>query len=126
MTCRAEGSVSVSRRVYNMGELLFKKIVFSGGLDISRYPEIVDEFSTCRNDTCHVIIDLSDVPWIDSVFMSELLIFMRRDKNAPRRIIVIAGGNVVRMLQIAGVHKKVSIVDDYDSALRSLEMQAAQ
>ena len=85
-------------------------ISFSGGLDISRYPEIVDAFREHIEGSEPVIVDLSGAAWIDSVFIAELLIFRRRNTRPERTIIVVAAGNVARMLAVVGIDKKVPIV----------------
>lgn len=102
-----------------------RTISFKGGLDISRYPEIHAGFDTPKSDVGPVIVDLTKVAWIDSVFMSELLLFLMRAENRDRTIVLVAQGNAARMLAIGGIDKKVPIVASYDVAIRYLEKSAA-
>jgi anti-anti-sigma factor len=91
-------------------------ISFSGGLDISRYPEIVDAFRKHVEGAEPLIVDLSAATWIDSVFIAELLIFRRRNTRPERTIILVAGGNVARMLTIVGIDKKIPVVSTLEEA----------
>ncbi|MBV8424918.1 MAG: STAS domain-containing protein [Candidatus Eremiobacteraeota bacterium] len=93
-------------------------VTFSGGLDISRYPEIAAGFRNCPDSGECVIVDLSDAKWLDSVFMTDLLLFYRKNLKLNRAMIVVARGGVARMLTIAGLAKRLRIVSDYDDAKR--------
>lgn len=89
---------------------------FSGGLDISRYPEIAQRFHDCPPGGDCVIVDLSAAKWIDSIFMTELLLFYRKNLKLNRAMIVVARGGIGRMLTIAGLAKRIRIVSDYHEA----------
>lgn len=97
----------------------YTRLTFTGGLDISRYPEIIETFRSCSDEGSCVIIDLSNATWIDSIFMTELLMFYRKAVKADRTVIIVATGNVERMLTIAGVNRRVRVVADLAEARKS-------
>jgi anti-anti-sigma factor len=107
----------------SLGAHSIHTISFSGGLDITRYPEIHDAFLAPGIALApgSVIIDLSNVSWIDSIFMSEMLFFAKRPENKDRTTVVVAQGSVARMLGIAGIDKKLPVVSTYKTALRYVE-----
>ncbi|GEM_PF-1799552 len=94
-------------------------LTFRDGLDISRYPEIQAAFATCPSGGDCVIVDLSDATWVDSVFMTELLLFYRKNQKLERGTIVVARGGVARMLTLAGLAKRIRIVSDLERALQA-------
>ncbi|MGH7659304.1 MAG: STAS domain-containing protein [Vulcanimicrobiaceae bacterium] len=93
-------------------------LTFSDGLDISRYPEFQHAFATCPDGGSSVIVDLSEATWVDSIFMTELLLFYRKNQKLNRGMIVVAQGGVARMLALAGLDKRIRMVSDIDHALR--------
>lgn len=97
----------------------YATLTFTGGLDISRYPEIIDIFRGCPDEGSCVIIDLSNATWIDSVFMTELLVFYRRTLKSNRTMVIVATGNVEKMLTIAGINRRIRVVSDLDDARKS-------
>jgi anti-anti-sigma regulatory factor len=97
----------------------YATLTFTRGLDISRYPEIVETFRNCPDEGSCVIIDLSSATWIDSVFMTELLVFYRKTLKQNRTMVVVANGNVEKMLAIAGVNRRIRVVADVDEARKS-------
>lgn len=98
-------------------------LTFSDGLDISRYPEFQRAFATCPEGGACVIIDLSRAAWVDSIFMTELLMFYRKNQKLGRGTIIVAQGGVARMLTLAGLDKRIRIVSDVDRALKVSQME---
>jgi len=97
----------------------YTTLTFTGGLDISRYPEIIDTFRSCPDEGSCVIVDLSNATWIDSVFMTELLVFYRRTLKNDRTMVIVATGNVEKMLAIAGINRRIRVVSDLGDARKS-------
>jgi anti-anti-sigma regulatory factor len=97
----------------------YATLTFTRGLDISRYPEIVETFRNCPEEGSCVIIDLSNATWIDSVFMTELLVFYRKTLKQNRTMVIVANGNVEKMLAIAGVNRRIRVVADPAEARKS-------
>lgn len=97
----------------------YATLTFTGGLDISRYPEIVETFRSSRDEGSCVIVDLSSATWIDSVFMTELLVFYRKAVKNDRTMVIVATGNVEKMLAIAGINRRIRVVANLDDARKS-------
>ena len=97
----------------------YATLTFTGGLDISRYPEIIETFRSCPDEGSCVIVDLSNAMWIDSVFMTELLVFYRRTLKNNRTMVIVATGNVEKMLTIAGINRRIRVVSDLADARKS-------
>lgn len=97
----------------------YATLTFAGGLDISRYPELVGIFRSCPDEGSCVIIDLSNATWIDSVFMTELLVFYRKTLKNNRTLVIVATGNVEKMLAIAGINRRIRVVADVTEARKS-------
>jgi anti-anti-sigma factor len=90
-------------------------IAFSGELDSSQYPEIVRCFQEIP-DGRRVIVDLSAVTLVESTFMGELMLLNRRMQKEGRSVIIVAKGEIARVLVIAGVDKRIPVVADPDAA----------
>ena len=88
---------------------------FTGELDSSRYPEIVQRFREAP-DAPRIIVDLIGAVWIDSAFMGELMLFNRRLQKVGRSVVVVAKGAVARSLVVAGIDKRIPIVADPEAA----------
>ena len=97
----------------------YATLTFAGGLDISRYPEFVEIFRSCPDEGSCVILDLGRATWIDSVFMTELLVFYRRAVKNNRTMVIVATGNVEKMLAIAGINRRIRIVANIEDARKS-------
>ena len=90
-------------------------ISFSGRLDTSRYPEIVQRFVDCPEGDC-VVVDLSETRHVEPTFMGELLLFNRRMTKEGRTIVIVAKGDVARRLVLAGLDRRIRIVSNRDAA----------
>lgn len=97
----------------------YATLTFTGGLDISRYPEIVQIFKSCPDEGSCIIIDLTAATWIDSVFMTELLVFYRKSLKNERAMVIVANGNVEKMLTIAGINRRIRVVGSLAEARKS-------
>lgn len=93
-------------------------IYFSGGLDIGRYPELHGYFEACPPDANLVLIDLSAVTYVDSVFLTELLVFSKRYERSGAALAVIADGNIARMLTVSGLDKRLHVVQNREAATK--------
>lgn len=93
-------------------------IYFSGGLDIGRYPELHGYFEACPPNARLVIVDLSSVTYVDSVFLTELLMFSKRYERSGAAIAVIADGNIARMLTVSGLDKRLHVVPTREGAMK--------
>jgi len=93
-------------------------IRFGGTLDIGR----LDEFKVAFDVTppnARVLVDLTRVEAVDSVFLAELLLFRRRHA-AKVAVVIPRAGHVARIFSIANIGTKVNVHNELDAALRDL------
>jgi len=87
-----------------------QRVVFSGDLDISRYPELRRTLEPFETGTQPVVIVFDEsVHFLDTVALSELLLFTRRVQMQDRSVeLHVASRNVYRTLSIAGVAERLN------------------
>jgi anti-anti-sigma regulatory factor len=90
-----------------------------GYLDIGRYPEIRSAFEAVPPDVA-VLVDLQEATGVDSVFLSELLLFRRRRRPFPVAAVIAPKGQLAKIFGIANIGEKLSVFDDLASAVASL------
>jgi len=93
-------------------------IYFSGGLDIARYPELHGYFEACPPAAARVLVDLSSVKFVDSTFLTELLMFSKRCQRSHKPLAVVAGGNIARIITISGLDKRLHVVPTREAAMK--------
>jgi anti-anti-sigma regulatory factor len=91
---------------------------FDGYLDIGRYPEIRAAFGGVPANV-PVLVDLQDVAGVDSVFLSELLLFKRRRRPDPVAVVIRSSGNVAQVFAIASIGQKMDVFADLGRAVAS-------
>ncbi len=91
---------------------------FQGVLDISRYPEFREAFQQAPRDD-RVLVDLRETSAVDSIFLSELVLFRRRHQLGVA-VLLAPGGNVARVFALAGMGEKLNVYDTLDAALTAL------
>jgi anti-anti-sigma factor len=100
-----------------------QRVVFSGDLDISRYPQLRTLFAPVETGTCPVLIVLDEtVGFLDTVALSELLLFTRRLQMQDRPVALhVASRQVYRTLAIAGVAERLHAALTEEEALQVLQ-----
>jgi anti-anti-sigma regulatory factor len=96
-----------------------------GYLDIGRYPEIRSAFESAPPDAA-VLVDLQDATGVDSVFLSELLMFRRRQRPQRVAAVIPPKGQLAKIFDIANIGEKLSVFNDLSAAVASLELGVAQ
>ena len=91
---------------------------FRGVLDISRYPEFREAFQDSPRDD-NVLVDLREVSGVDSIFLSELVLFRRRHQLGVA-VLVQPGSNIANVLTLARMDEKLEVYDVLDQALTAL------
>jgi anti-anti-sigma regulatory factor len=91
---------------------------FSGVLDISRYPEFREAFQEAPRDD-GVLVDLRETSGVDSIFLSELVLFRRRHQLGVA-VVVQPGSNVAFLFDVARMREKLDVYDSVDAALTAL------
>ena len=98
----------------------YHSLAFAGYLDIARYPEFRAAFSEAP-PAVDVLVDLSGATGVDSIFLSELLLFKRRRRPLAVVVLVQPGTHVARIFTRADVGEKMDVFGDRASALNALE-----
>ena len=71
-----------------------------------------------------MLVDLQDAVGVDSVFLSELLLFMRRHRPQPAAVLILPQGNLAKVFDIANIGEKMKVFSDLSSAVASLGLEA--
>ena len=95
----------------------------AGYLDIGRYPEFRAAFQNIEAGR-PVLVDLREVTGVDSVFLSELLLFRRRHRPAPVAVLIATDGPVAKVFALAEVGTKLNVYGDENAAMAALERTA--
>lgn len=93
---------------------------FEGVLDISRYPEFRKVFEELPL-AIPVVVDLTAIEAVDSIFLSELMLARRR-QEAPFAILIAPLGSVARVFGITGLDRRVYVFSDLAEAVASLSL----
>jgi anti-anti-sigma factor len=87
-------------------------VVLRGDLDVYHREEIVGAFPDPIGLT-RVVIDCSQVTYIDSTFVSALMAYRRKFVALgldPLEIVIIAGDQLRRMLEVVGLTRAVTVI----------------
>ena len=95
-------------------------LAFSGELNISRYPEIRGIFDSCPAHARRIIVDLGDVAFVDSTFLTELLLFSKRHGDMGATIAIIAGAAIARILGLTRIDQRMRVFPKREDALKYL------
>jgi anti-anti-sigma factor len=93
---------------------------FDGTLDASRYPEFRQVFEALPHST-PVLVDLTGVDAVDSVFLSEMLLARRRH-TAPFAILIAPRGSMARVFEIAGLDRRAYVFHEPSEAVAWLAL----
>lgn len=94
-------------------------VVFAGEYDLNTKRELREKLSHLYS-TPDVVLDMSKVRFIDSTFISELLMLVksRREKTLSRVTIVTQANSMVRRLfEVTGIMPLFNVVESYSSAI---------
>ena len=94
-------------------------IRLEGYLDIGRYPEIRAAFEGAPPEI-PVLVDLLDAVGVDSIFLSEMLMFKRRRRPYPVAVVIPPGGHLAKLFGIASVGEKMDVYTNLSSAIDAL------
>lgn len=98
-----------------------KPLRFVGEIDITRYPEIHTQFEAALALGEPVLVDLSEVDRVDSTFLSELLVFVRRREAVGREVgVLITNANLSRIFGITNLDYRMRVYHDRATAEREL------
>ena len=98
-----------------------KRLLFVGDIDVARYPEVHAQFENAIADRESVLVDLSGVDRVDSTFLSELLVFVRRRESIGNEVaILITTPNLSRIFAITNLEYRMRVY--YDGAVAEREL----
>ena len=101
----------------------FHVIKLDGFVDIARYPEFRDVFERFPHGA--VLVDLSEAEGVDSVFISELLLFKRRHVGRVA-VLIPEQGLLWRVFEIAGIGHRLDVFMRREDAQRALDQPDCQ
>jgi anti-sigma B factor antagonist len=101
--------------------------VLTGEADLHRAPELREEMSAVIDAGVHdLVVDLSDVTFIDSMTLGVLLGAMKRVKPQGGRLCVVAQDeNIRRVFEITLLDRVFAVYDDRSQALEGLTAAAS-
>lgn len=110
-----------------MSEKSFVTLTFSGELDIGRYPEFRDAFEKERHGGAHnVLVDLSGATHVDSIFLSEVMLFARAMRRSGRKVAVqTSPHSVAKVFALAELDERVEVYGSRETAVAALGGEGA-
>jgi anti-sigma B factor antagonist len=89
------------------------RVKVSGEIDIAAAPALATALSTAAHDAEQVIVDLSDVTFIDSTGLHVILTAHDELRRSSGRLVLIPGpGPVQRLFEITGVANRLEFATD--------------
>ena len=110
LALRMDAELTISRRSLAQCEVLS----LAGELDLARAPEVSETLDALAAPSRPVVVDLTDLDFIDSTGIHALA------HSAPRRGVVelvCPPGNVRRVLEMARIDRVLRVFDSLDAAL---------
>ncbi|GAC1617243.1 MAG: hypothetical protein NVS4B5_07830 [Vulcanimicrobiaceae bacterium] len=96
-------------------------VPLAGALEIDRYPVYRRAFEHVHRIARPVVLDLGRVTRIDSTFLTKLLLLVRQRAEAGyATIVALDNPAVLRIVGLAGVAHRLTIVSDVPAATRLL------
>ena len=94
-------------------------IAVSGGVDMSTVPQLRQHFVDALNTgSPHLVIDLTDVPFIDSTGLGVLVGLLKRVRTAGGSLRVVASHSaVLAPLRVTGLHRVFNVCSTIDEAM---------
>ncbi len=87
-------------------------VAASGELDldnVDRYREAIEEAE--RSDATRIVIDLSDLRYIDSSGLAAILVAGRSDLDGHRLFVKAGHGEVRRLLELTALDQTLNLID---------------
>ena len=95
-------------------------VTFAGELSISRYPDIHASFEACPKDARRVLVDLTDVRYVDSTFLTELLLFSKHLGDLGASCVIAAGPAITKILGVTRIDLRMRVFPTVDAAMKHL------
>lgn len=109
-----EGIFAISRREAGEGTLLAPR----GDLDLATVETLNAALRAAEESHQLVVLDLRDVPFMDSSGLHALIAADLRMRERGGRLVVVQGGDQIRrLLALTGADKQLEVVEDPSEAL---------
>lgn len=99
---------------------LVARIVVDGTLDIATAAHVDEALRTAQADAAVVVVDLQALAFIDSSGARLLLEADLRARRVGGRLVVVRGPIAARLLEWAGIDRRLELVDRADPAAQPL------
>jgi anti-sigma B factor antagonist len=92
-----------------------------GELDLYSTPQLTAELESIAGETTNVVVDLSEVSFMDSTALGAVLLASRRLRDADRRLALVSPvAATTKLLTMVGIDRVVPVVETRDEALARL------
>jgi anti-sigma B factor antagonist len=92
-----------------------------GELDLYSTPQLTSELDAIADETTNVVVDLSEVSFMDSTALGAVLLASRRLREANRRLALVSPvPATTKLLTMVGIDRVVPVVETRDEALARL------
>lgn len=96
-----------------------------GELDLATVPELESALEGLPPGTRHVLLDLTKLTFLDSTGMAALLTASRRLRSESGSLVLLVDdAQVLRVLQVTGLDRRLAIEDDREAAVRRVTAAA--
>jgi anti-sigma B factor antagonist len=93
-----------------------------GELDLYSTPQLTAELDAIAGERTNVVVDLSEVSFMDSTALGAILLASRRLRDAERRLALVSPvPGTTKLLTMVGIDRVVPVVDSRDEALERLQ-----
>jgi anti-sigma B factor antagonist len=99
-------------------------VALAGELDLSTIPRMEGPLLEQVRQRRAVVLDLSDLSFIDSSGIGILIKASQQSNGTPMRVVIGPGSQVERIFRIAGIEKALRVFVDRDEALGELAPSA--
>jgi anti-sigma B factor antagonist len=93
-----------------------------GELDLYSTPQLTAELDAIAGERTNVVVDLSEVSFMDSTALGAILLASRRLRDAERRLALVSPvPGTTKLLTMVGIDRVVPVVESRDEALARLQ-----
>jgi anti-sigma B factor antagonist len=92
-----------------------------GELDLYSTPQLTAELETIAGEPTNVVVDLTEVSFMDSTALGAILLASRRLRDANRRLALVSPvAATTKLLTMVGIDRVVPVVESREQALERL------
>lgn len=98
-------------------------ISVKGTLSIENISPFETLINKCVEQKSHILIDLSDLTFIDSSSLGIIVVYYTKsEKNSRHFALININTDIMQMFKITGLDKRIRIFDDLKEAVNSLDL----